>query len=98
MYKSVKYIGLPYGAKVLYSANSMVYSMSMKKLDMKISLPIVVFREGTSYVAYSPVLDLSTSAKTYKKAQERFSEAVNIFFDELVLLGTVDEVLSYSAR
>ena len=61
---------------------------------MKISLPIVVFKEGTSYIAYSPALDLSTSAKTYKKAQDRFSEAVDIFFEELVSLGTVDEVLS----
>lgn len=66
----------------------------MKKNDLKISLPIIVFKEGTSYVAYSPALDLSTSAKTYSKAQERFREAMHVFFEELAFLGTTDVVLA----
>ena len=45
-------------------------------------------------MAYSPALDLSTSAKTYKKAQSRFAEAVEIFFEELAKMGTTDKVLS----
>lgn len=61
----------------------------MKKLTMKVTnLPITIFKEGKSYVAYSPALDLSTSAATYKKAQTRFSEIVELFFEELSEMKT----------
>ncbi len=67
----------------------------MKKVSakMNISLSVVVFKEGSSYVAYSPALDLSTSAKTDKQARQRFAEATQLFFEELAELGTTVEVL-----
>jgi hypothetical protein len=66
----------------------------MKKLGIKaVNLPVTIFKEGKSYVAYSPALDLSTSASTYKKAQIRFSEIVEIFLEELLEMGTLDMVL-----
>ena len=66
----------------------------MKKLMFKkISLPVTIFKEGKSYVAYSPALDLSTCASTYGKAQTNFSEIVEIFIEELVEMGTLDAVL-----
>lgn len=66
----------------------------MKKLAIKdVNLPVTIFKEGESYVAYSPALDLSTCASTYKKAQSRFSEIVEIFFEELLEMGTLDVVL-----
>jgi len=67
----------------------------MKKLKMKMTnLPITIFKEGKSYVAYSPALDLSTSSSTYKGVQARFSEIVEIFFEEIMKMGTLDRVLS----
>ncbi len=67
----------------------------MNKLTLKeVNLPVTIFKEGKNYVAYSPALDLSTSASTYKKAQTRFSEIVEIFFDELSEMGTLESVLS----
>ena len=66
----------------------------MKKTALQISLPITIFKEGKSYVAYSPALDISTSASTYAKAQSRFLECVNLFFEELEEMGTLDKVLS----
>lgn len=66
----------------------------MKKLSLQVSLPVTIFKEGKSYVAYSPALDLSTSASTYEKAQKRFSEATQLFFEELAEMGTVDIVLA----
>jgi hypothetical protein len=67
----------------------------MKKLSVKaINLPVTIFKEGKSYVAYSPALDLSTCASTYKKAQVRFSEIVDIFFEELSEMGTLESVLT----
>ena len=68
--------------------------MNMKKISLQIGLPITIFKEGKSYVAYSPALDLSTSASTYKKAQSRFLNATKLFLEELVEMGTLDVVLS----
>jgi len=65
----------------------------MKKTSFKIGLPITIFKEGKSYVAYSPTLDLSTSASTYEKAQSRFLDVTKLFLEELVEMGTLDTVL-----
>jgi hypothetical protein len=70
------------------------YYGGMKKLDLNtVNLPVTIFKEGKSYVAYSPVLDLSTSASTYKKAQTKFSEITELFFEELTEMGTLEVVL-----
>ena len=66
----------------------------MRKSTIQIGLPITIFKEGKSYVAYSPALDLSTSASTYEKTQIRFLEATKLFFEELVEMGTLDTVLA----
>ena len=61
---------------------------------MKINLPVVFLKEGKRFIAYTPVLDLSTCANTFKKAQKRFEELVTIFFEELERKGTLYEVLT----
>ena len=45
-------------------------------------------------MAYSPVLDLSTSAESFDLIKKRFEEVIQIFFEEMVKAGTVDKVLS----
>jgi len=60
---------------------------------LEFKLPVSFLREGKKYVAYTPALDLSTSGRTYEEAKRRFSEIVNIFFEELVKKGTLEEVL-----
>jgi hypothetical protein len=65
-----------------------------KKVIFNLKVPVSIFKEAKTYIAYSPVLDLSTSASNFEKAQKRFSEAVSIFIEELVEMGTIDEVLS----
>lgn len=66
----------------------------MKQINFSVNIPVIFIKEGKSYIAHSPVLDLSTSANTYEKAQKRFPEVVKIFFEELVEMGTLDEVLA----
>ena len=61
---------------------------------MNINIPVAFFKEGEIFIAYTPVLDLSTSAPTYEKAKERFDEVVQIFFEELIERGTLDEILA----
>lgn len=65
----------------------------MKKMNLQFKLPISVIREGKKYIAYTPVLDLSTSDKSFEGAKKRFEEAVRLFLEELVKKGTLEDVL-----
>jgi len=65
----------------------------MRKVMLEVSLPVSILREGKKFIAYTPALDLSTSANTYEKVRERFNEIVNIFFEELIKKGTLEDVL-----
>ena len=66
----------------------------MKKLQYQLSLPVSILREGDSFIAYSPALDLSTVGETFEQAKVRFDEVVQIFFEEVFEKGTLNEVLS----
>ncbi len=65
----------------------------MKKINLQFKLPVSVIKEGKKYIAYTPVLDLSTSDDSFEGAQKRFEEIVYIFFEELIKKGTLKEVL-----
>ncbi len=55
----------------------------MHKLAQKnLEIPVEIFKEGEFFVAYSPALDVSTSAKSLSKVKQRFDELVNIFLEE----------------
>lgn len=62
---------------------------------MKLSyvLPIILLKEGKSFVAYSPAVDISTAGKTAAQAKKRFIDASMLFFEGLLEMGTVDEAL-----
>lgn len=66
----------------------------MKNINFKFNLPVNVLREGKKFVAYSPVLDLSTSGDSFEEVNRRFIEITKIFFEEIISKGTIDEVLS----
>lgn len=66
----------------------------MKKINFQASLPVTFLREGDQFVAYTPALDLSTSGDSFEQAKKRFSEAVQIFFEECLNMGTLESVLS----
>ena len=65
----------------------------MKNFSLPISIPVSILREGKKFVAYTPVLDLSTSGADYEEVKARFYEAVGIFFQEILRKGTFEEVL-----
>ncbi len=60
---------------------------------LNISVPLSIFREGNRFVAYSYALDLSTSGESYEEVRKRFNEIVDIFFEEIIERGTLNEVL-----
>ncbi len=63
------------------------------KVKIQFKLPISIFREGKYFIAYSSALDLSTSGRNYDEVKRRFNEVVEIFFQELISKGTLEEVL-----
>ena len=65
----------------------------MKKVRIDFNLPVSFLKEDKRFIAYTPVLDLSTSGKTYKEARRRFEEAAQLFFEETLRKGTLDEAL-----
>lgn len=62
-------------------------------MKMSFKLPITVLKEGERFVVYSPIIDLSTSGKTFEEAHKRFIEAAFLFFEEIVNKKTINEVL-----
>jgi len=65
----------------------------MKKAIFQINIPVSILREEKRFVAYTPVLDISTSGRTYAQTQKRFQELVELFLDELYKKGTLENVL-----
>ncbi len=62
-----------------------------KQIEARV--PVLIFREGNKVIAYSPALDLSTCGDTEQQARKRFAEAVAIFFEEIIEMGTLEDVL-----
>ena len=65
----------------------------MKISKNEIVLQLNILKEGDTYVAYSPALDLSSCGKTVGEAKRNFQSALNLFLEELQEMGTLDEVL-----
>ena len=65
-----------------------------KSYQISVSLPVQFIKDGDVFVAYCPALDISTQADTFEEAQKMFSELVHIFTDELIKMGTLEEVLT----
>ena len=68
--------------------------LNMAQLASVVNLPVQILKQGKRYIAYTPVLDLSTSGRSIKEAQKRFEQVISIFFEEITEAGTIDEVLS----
>src|SRR3989344_5718428 len=69
----------------------------MSKTSTKINsvhLTVQFIKHKDGVIAYAPSLDLSTVGKTLAKSQRMISEAIHIFFDELITRGTLTKVLS----
>jgi hypothetical protein len=62
--------------------------------NVSFNLPMTIMKQGRRFVAYTPALDISTSASTEKKVKENFFELVHIFLEELQEKGTTNEVLT----
>jgi predicted RNase H-like HicB family nuclease len=55
---------------------------------------MIVFKEGETFVAYCPELDLSSCGSSVEHAKEMLKTAIRLFLEESEKMGTLDEILS----
>ena len=60
---------------------------------MELSLTIELWRKGKGYVAKSPELDFISQGKTPEEAKKNLEEVINIQFQEMTEIGTLEEYL-----
>lgn len=63
------------------------------KHALETTLQVSILKEGKRYIAYAPALDFSTSGASYEEAKKHFDEGVQLFFEEVIKHGTLEEVL-----
>src|SRR5262249_8949691 len=56
-------------------------------------LALQISREDDCFVVYCPDLELSSHVDSPEEAKKHFQEVLDIFFDDLVERGTLNEVL-----
>ena len=68
---------------------------------MDIRFTTQIFKEGRSFVAHTPELDVSSCGGTKDKAAKNLKEAVRLFLEEAAKMGTLEQILEeagYSKR
>jgi predicted RNase H-like HicB family nuclease len=60
---------------------------------VQVDFDMLVFREGESYVAYCPELDVSSCGHDVDEARANLKTAVRLLVEEANRLGTLDQVL-----
>lgn len=65
----------------------------MVNKHLSYNLPVLITKQNKRFVAYTPALDISTSGKSEKEVKKRFVGLVNVFIEEIITAGTVNDVL-----
>ncbi|MBK9330966.1 MAG: hypothetical protein IPM96_00850 [Ignavibacteria bacterium] len=68
-------------------------SLTKTKKSFNGDLLLLVSKEGKQFVVYSPALHLSSYGNSEKEALEMFKESLEIFLEETVRKGTLDQLL-----
>ena len=61
---------------------------------MLLNITIEIWQKGNWYIAKSPELDFLSQGKTREEAKKNLIEVINIQFNEMQDLGTLQEYLS----
>jgi len=67
---------------------------SGNSLARGISFTVQVWKEGRTYVANAPELDVSSCGDSMRKAKAHLREAVELFLEQAARMGTLDEILA----
>src|SRR5437868_6588999 len=66
---------------------------SAKLTTMEIHFTTRVFKQGRTYVAHTPELDVSSCGGTKVKAVKNLKEAVRLFLEEAGKMGSLTQIL-----
>lgn len=59
--------------------------MKNKRIQqLEVGMPVLIKKEGSAFIAYTPALDVSTYGNTKNQAKKNFGELVEIFFEEFI--------------
>jgi hypothetical protein len=59
----------------------------------EIEFDSIIFREGNTFVSYSPRLDISSCGNSVEEAKKNLMTAVRLFLEESEKMGTLEEIL-----
>jgi predicted RNase H-like HicB family nuclease len=73
--------------------------MATRNASRRVKLPDIsftaqVWKEGATFVAYSPELDVASCGGSLAKARAGLREAVSLFLEECTRKGTLEAILS----
>jgi predicted RNase H-like HicB family nuclease len=75
----------------------MVRRLSKNKTRLpKIDFTAHVWKEGPTFVSYTPELDVSSCGDSVAEARARLREAVSLFLEECSRRGTLEAILAES--
>jgi len=67
-----------------------------KDIKNLINFTSQVWKEGKIFVAYNPELGVASCGDDIEKAKNNLKEAVELFIEEAIKLGTFDDILKES--
>ncbi|HXR85219.1 MAG TPA: hypothetical protein VN722_12975 [Hanamia sp.] len=70
-----------------------VNTLQKDKYSLNINVEVALFKEGVTWVAYCPALEVSSYGDDKKEAKEAFEEAMQIFLSETERKGTLEKYL-----
>ena len=59
-----------------------------------IEFDVIVLKEGETFVAYCPELDVSSCGESIDHAREMLKTAVRLFIEESEKMGTLEDILA----
>ncbi len=63
------------------------------KPEVSAEIPVIFLKEGETFIAHCPVLDISACGGTFKEADANFLDALEIFFAECRKRKTLSKAL-----
>ncbi len=74
-------------------------SSMARNASRRLQVPVIrftaqVWKEGPTFVAYSPELDVSSCGESLAKARAALQEAVSLFLEECARKGSLEAILS----
>ncbi|MBW1679134.1 MAG: type II toxin-antitoxin system HicB family antitoxin [Deltaproteobacteria bacterium] len=60
----------------------------------KLNVTIEIWQKGDLYLASAPELDFISQGKTFEEAKKNLLEVIEIQFEEMAEMGTLEEYLS----